>query len=84
LLSNIADGDYISARMCYRARLVVQYLWASQQAIEKYLKCILLLARIPAPDIKHDLGRALKEITASGAISLDLTFSTKEFIEYVR
>jgi len=38
--------------MASRAQLVVQYIWASQQAIEKYLKCILLLNRIPAADMK--------------------------------
>ena len=38
---DIADGDYIAARMAYRAQLPVQFLWASQQAIEKYLKCAL-------------------------------------------
>src|SRR5713226_2384450 len=27
----------------YRAQLVPQFLWSSLQAIEKYLKCILLL-----------------------------------------
>jgi hypothetical protein len=32
---DIADGDYVSARMAYRAQLTVQYLWAGQQAIEK-------------------------------------------------
>src|SRR6266571_4943728 len=52
---DIADGDYIAARMACRAALVMQFLWASQQAIEKYLKGILLLNRIPAKDVRHDL-----------------------------
>src|SRR3954451_19148338 len=52
---DVGDGDYVSARVTYRAGLTMQYLWASQQAIEKYLKCILLLNRIPALDVKHDL-----------------------------
>ena len=30
---DIADADYIAARMAYRADLMMQYLWASQQAI---------------------------------------------------
>ena len=56
---DIEDGDYVSARMAYRAGLTMQYLWASQQAIEKYLKCILLPNRIPAVGVKHDdPGRA--------------------------
>ena len=30
---DIADGDYIAARMAYRAQLPAQFLWASQQAL---------------------------------------------------
>jgi len=37
-----ADYDYISARMNYRMRLRQQFLWSAQQAVEKYLKAILL------------------------------------------
>jgi HEPN domain-containing protein len=76
-----ADGDYIAARMACRAALLPQFLWASQQAVEKYLKCILLLNRIEATDVYHDLGTALDRIDASGKLSLDLTRGTKEFID---
>jgi hypothetical protein len=41
---DVAGGDYIAARLAYRARLPVQFLWASQQTIEKYLKSIVHLA----------------------------------------
>ena len=51
---DIADYDYISARMAYRAKLLPQFLWLGLQAIEKYLKCILLLNRIKAKII-HNL-----------------------------
>lgn len=57
---DLADQDYITARMAYRVRLVPQFLWSSQQAIEKYLKCILLLHRVEAPQVGHDLEEALK------------------------
>jgi hypothetical protein len=77
---DIADGDYIAARMACRAGLVTQFLWASQQAVEKYLKCILLLNRIKAKDVGHKLGKALRKIEASGKVSLDLTRGTEEFI----
>ena len=39
---DIADGDYIAARMAYRAQLPAQFLWASQQALEKYLQVHLV------------------------------------------
>jgi hypothetical protein len=44
---DIADGDYITARMAFRAGLIPQALWSSEQAIEKYV-CILLLQRVEA------------------------------------
>lgn len=78
---DIADADYIVARMACRATLLTQFLWASQQAIEKYLKCILLLNRIPANEVFHDLEKALTNINDSGHLALELTKGTKNFIE---
>lgn len=80
---DIADGDYIAARMACRAALLPQFLWASQQALEKYLKCILLLNRIPARHVRHDLGAALRALAGTGKVALDLTVPTTEFIEYL-
>jgi len=77
---DIADGDYIAARMACRAALVTQFLWASQQAVEKYLKCILLLNRIEAKDVRHNLGKALSKINGSGKVPLGLTNGTQNFI----
>jgi hypothetical protein len=39
--------------------LPAQFLWASQQALENYLKCILFIRRISATQLKHDLTPAL-------------------------
>lgn len=78
---DVADADYIAARMACRAALTTQYLWPSQQAVEKYFKCILLLNRIPANDVRHDLSKALGKIEKSGKMTLDLTKGTREFIE---
>ncbi len=80
---DIADGDYIAARLACRAQLAVQYLWASQQAIEKYLKCILLLHRIPANEMRHELDAGLTAMEISGKVILDLVQPTVEFIEYL-
>lgn len=38
-----ADYDYISARANFRMAFPQQFLWAGSQAVEKYLKAILLL-----------------------------------------
>lgn len=80
---DIADADYIVARAACRSALITQYLWASQQTIEKYLKCVLLLNRIPGRDVKHDLGAALSKINSSGKLALDLTEPTKKFLGYL-
>ena len=77
---DMADVDYITARMAIRAGLVTPFLWASQQTIEKYLKCILLLNRIEAKKVNHNLDSALKKIEQSGIISLELSPCIKEFI----
>ena len=77
------DEDYISARLACRAALPGVFLWASQQTIEKYLKCILLLNRIPATRVKHDLGAALTAINHSGKLTVILTRPTQEFIKYI-
>lgn len=57
---DVADRDYISARMCYRAGLISQFHWASLQAFEKYFKAILLYNRIKAKNVGHDLALAQK------------------------
>jgi hypothetical protein len=76
---DVGDGDYIAARLAYRAHLPVQFLWASQQALEKYLKCILFIRRIPATHVKHDLKPAADLIESNG-VGLVLTEQAKEFI----
>jgi hypothetical protein len=78
---DIGDEDYICARMGFRAALVEPSLWASQQALEKYLKCILLLNRIPGKHVKHELKRAIDAIKVSGKVNLKLTDSTLNFIK---
>jgi hypothetical protein len=82
---DVADGDYIAARMALRAGLVSQYLWASQQAIEKYLKCILILNRVPRPDpdLRHDLERALALARSSVSPQIELTKPTSEYIDRI-
>jgi len=80
---DVADGDYIAARMACRAVLLPQFLWASQQTIEKYLKCILLLNRIPAKKVFHDLSVALQTVNNSGKLALDVTDVTRKFIGHI-
>jgi hypothetical protein len=79
------EGDevYIASRMAFRAGLAANSLWGSQQTVEKYLKCILLLNRIPAKRVFHDLGKALDLISAPENISLGLSPRTMDFVRRV-
>ena len=75
-----ADFDYISARQSHRAHLVPQFLWSCQQALEKYLKCLLLLNRVPATNISHDLQKALNLVETRLPFSIKLNDEIRRFI----
>lgn len=74
--------DYIHARLAYRNELLPQFLWSSLQAIEKYLKAILLYNRVEAKDVNHSLAKGLK-YTAVLPFEIRLSPVTGKFIEYV-
>ena len=77
-----ADRDYIAARLACRFELFPQFLWSSQQAIEKYLKAILLYNRIKATKIGHDIEKAM-ELTKSLPFALELSNRSQPFITHV-
>ena len=68
-----ADGDYIAARMAYRAQLFGQFFWSAEQAIEKYLKCILMLNRQKVKFFSHDIAEGLKQLNATLPFKIELT-----------
>lgn len=89
IFRDTADGDYITARLAFRADCYEQFLWSAQQAIEKYLKCIRVLRRIPRSepgkersrsDMGHDLQKGIEMI---GAQALRLTVPTSGFIKHL-
>jgi len=59
---DIADRDYVCARLCHRYGLYTQFYWAALQAIEKYLKAILLYNRRSAKKIGHNITKAYDRI----------------------
>ena len=79
---DVADRDYIAARLSYRHGLYPQFHWQSLQAIEKYLKAILLYNRIKATDIKHDLKKAIK-YTNKLPFEILRSESTNNFIKHL-
>jgi HEPN domain-containing protein len=79
---DIADQDYVAARLSYRHGLYSQFHWQSLQALEKYLKAILLYNRVKAKDINHDLEKAIKH-TRKLPFLLKRSSGTDEFIKHL-
>jgi HEPN domain-containing protein len=80
---DVADGDYISARVCYQSNLKQQFLWASLQAVEKYLKAILLYNDRSTKRLSHDLEAAYERLQEIADIRFDIPKDVEEFIRYL-
>lgn len=78
---NIADGDYISARTLFRYDLIHQAYWSSLQAIEKYLKAILLFNGKSILKLSHDLNASLELINSIKEIKFSLPKDVLSFID---
>ena len=78
-----ADGDYIAARTSHRMKLFDQFLWSALQAIEKYLKTILLLYDRDTRDLGHNLCRALERVKNISDIEWDFEDGIHEFLEFL-
>ena len=78
---DMADRDYIHARMAFKARLVPQFQWSALHSLEKYAKGILLLNRIPAKSLRHEVTGALKLLEEAGRFKASLSEQTIKFIE---
>lgn len=76
------DQDYIAARLSFRSRLIPQFLWQSLQALEKYLKCVLVLNRIPAKR-GHDLGELILAFERARPFELRLSQPCRKFIGFL-
>jgi HEPN domain-containing protein len=64
-LRDVADKDYILARVAFEMKFYQQFQWLGMQCIEKYMKSILLFNRKDARKIRHNLLTgydAIKEI----------------------
>lgn len=81
---DMADQDYIVARAAYRAQMYPQFHWSGLQAIEKYLKAILLYNRIAQPrrGLGHSLTRAL-ELAKKLPFDLSLSEPSLEIIRHL-
>lgn len=77
------DADYIAARLAIRSRLPGPFLWSAEQAIEKYLKCILMLNRIPTLKLGHDINKALDLINSSLPFKILLSEEENEVFQHI-
>jgi HEPN domain-containing protein len=89
-----ADYDYIAARANYRMRLRQHCLWSVHQAVEKYLKAILLFngksARFYTPagtekkkEFGHDLDALLLEVKSIPLFRIDIDPENEQFLSYL-
>lgn len=78
-----ADKDYITARMAYRARLIQPYRWSALHCLEKYVKCILLLNRVNAKNLRHTAIPGIERMKLHGKFELDLSAETLKFIKHL-
>lgn len=76
-----ADRDYVHARLAYRARLVPQFQWSALHCLEKYAKGILVLNRVPARGVRHEVSGALNLLAKHGKFEITLSDVAREFIE---
>ena len=77
---DVADADYIAARICWRRELGHQFFWMALQAVEKYLKGILLFHRKAVHKLSHDLAQGLLEIKKLSDIGLNLQPEVEKFL----
>lgn len=77
-----ADRDYIAARLACRYELFPQFLWSSQQALEKYLKAILLYNRVEATKVRHDINEAMR-LAAGLPFKIELSKRSQKFFDLI-
>jgi HEPN domain-containing protein len=79
---DVADEDYLAARAAFRSDLIFPILTNGHQALEKYLKAILLYNRRSSKNVGHDLEKALAAVKAIPDIKFDFPPRVEETIKY--
>lgn len=79
----VADKDYLAARICYRYDLELQFLWFALQAIEKYLKAILLYNAYSAKGLSHNIYGAYQRVLQISDIKFDFPEDVEKFIKFL-
>lgn len=88
-LRDTADQDYVAARLAHREKLGEPFLWCAHQAIEKYLKAILLFNGRTVfygngpRHLGHNLREALKRVQRIKDIRFSIPDNARKFIQYI-
>ena len=82
-LIDMADRDYLAARVCWRTRLPEQFLWNAVQALEKQFKAILILNEQSAKGLGHNIERAFAKMCAIRDLRLDPPTVIRDFVRYL-
>lgn len=80
---DVADCDYIAARASHRLRLFDQFLWSALQAVEKYLKTLILIYDKNTKDLAHDLPKGLIRVETIADINWDFDNKIRDFLKYL-
>ncbi len=80
---DIADQDYIAARMHYRYELGHQFFWSALQALEKYFKGILLYNCVSAKALGHDIIKAYRRVCSITDIPFDFPSGIEDFLRHL-
>ena len=78
---DIADQDYIHARLAHHHKLSTQFLWSSLHCLEKYVKSILLQNKIDGRKIRHEITPAIYKFECYTECSLNLSEDVINFIK---
>ncbi len=82
MFRDVADMDYISARTLYRNECFDEFLIFSQQAIEKYLKGILMFNRVKNKKMTHKLSVLLQKC-CDDVSHFKISEQTRKFIKEI-
>jgi len=86
-LRDTADRDYVTSRVAYRCGFVQQFLYLAHQAVEKYLKAILLFnshyAQFKKIPLIHDLNALYRRVKERSDLQVDFPEKVDKFIAFL-
>lgn len=80
---DIADQDYVSARTAFRHQFDFHFRWCGLQAIEKYLKAILLYNQRSSKRLSHNVEKALAKVKNIEDLGFEIPATAEGFIQYL-